>query len=166
MSYWIKISVKAATDPKLSQAGLDGLGLWLLGECYCGTHHSDGFIPAAVIPNPKLAQTLVKLGIWEATDGGYLDPAFLALNDDKVTVESQLKKKAARMACVREVSRHKRDTDRVLDIRPQTLDARPQTVDDLLPVPAPVARLITQAQKPRPQTPDEHLEWVKAQSHG
>ena len=160
MSYWIKVSVKAATDPQLAQAGLDGLGLWLLGECYCGTHHSDGFIPSAIVPDKKLAQTLVRLGIWSEQPGGYLDPGFLALNDDKVTVEAQLQKAAERMARAREVRTNKQRTSPAIDLRPQTLDARPQTP---IPVPAPVARLIREAEKPRFKTPEEHLAWVSRQ---
>lgn len=165
MSYWIKVSVKAATDPKLAQAGLDGLGLWLLGQCYCGTHHSDGFIPHAVIPDPKLAKRLEKLQIWQPTEGGYTDPSFLVLNDARVTVEEQLKKKAERMARVRNVSRHRQDTDPTIDIRPQTLDARQQT--SVLPVPPSVARLIRKADtSQKPKDPDAYLKWVEAQSHG
>jgi hypothetical protein len=163
MSYWIKVSVKAATDPTRAQAGLDGLGLWLLGQCYCGTHHSDGFIPQAVIPDPKLAARLVKLGIWQPAEGGFTDPSFLVLNDDRVTAETQLKKKAARMACVRNVSGHKRDTDPTIDTRQQTLDARRPVVA----VPPPVARLVKLADAShKPTDPEAYLKWVEAQSRG
>jgi hypothetical protein len=163
MSYWIKVSVKAATDPILAQAGLDGLGLWLMGQCYCGTHHSDGFIPSAIIPDKKLAQALVKLGIWSEQTGGYLDPGFLTLNDDRVTVEAQLQKASDRMARAREVRANKSRTSLAIDLRPQTLDDRPT----LVPVPQVVKALIERAnQDPRPQDPSKHLAWVKAQSHG
>jgi hypothetical protein len=103
----------------------------------------------------------VKLGIWSEQPGGYLDPGFLALNDDRVTVEAQLQKAADRMARAREVRANKQRTSPAIDLRPQTLDARPQTSS--LPVPAPVARLIRDAAKPRFQTPEEHLAWVARQ---
>lgn len=165
MSYWIKVSVKSATDPKLAQAGFDGLGLWLLGQCYCGTHHSDGFIPSAVVPDPKLAARLVKLDIWHQAEGGYHDPSFLVLNDDRVTVEEQLKRASYRMARAREVRANKQRTSPAIDLRPQTVDARPQT-SSVVPVPPAMARLVQKADAGRPQDPTACLEWVKAQSHG
>lgn len=79
---WIKLDDSFGDHPKVVAAGPLAAWLYVRGLCYCGRHLTDGFIPHAAVPTlgsfaagrtrPQgLAEALVKVGLWEASEGGY-----------------------------------------------------------------------------------------------
>jgi len=133
---WIKVDVRAATDPRLLSVGYAGKGLWLDGMCYAGMHQTDGHIPAAIVQDTKLADRLIAAGLWAKTDAGYDILDFLILNHtreqitqakaDKATRMAQLR--ADREACGINVTSNRRVTN-TLDRRLQIVDSRSKMVD-------------------------------------
>lgn len=77
------------SNPKVLSAGNEATGLYARSLSYCGCYLTDGFIPgewAVAAGSKKLANALVKAGLWEAVDGGYRIPDFLDFNLSKAQV--------------------------------------------------------------------------------
>lgn len=75
---WVKIDDHANEHRKQVAAGPVACWLWACGLMYANRQPTrDGFIPVGVVSmlfagaNKKLAEKLVEVGLWEATDGGY-----------------------------------------------------------------------------------------------
>jgi hypothetical protein len=76
---WIKLDDQIAHHPKFLTAGPIAAWLWICGQSYCARYLTDGAIPvsalpalASTIPHPgKYADTLVAVGLWERTPGGF-----------------------------------------------------------------------------------------------
>lgn len=90
---WAKFDDAFTDHPKVAAAGPWGELLAMRGVIYCARQETDGFIPtgqlarlAAGIPSPKLkAATLVSVGLWEETDGGWLIHDFLEYHPSKAS---------------------------------------------------------------------------------
>jgi hypothetical protein len=73
---WVRVDEHFPNHPKVLALGRDrlaGMGLWLIGLCYCNEYLTNGFIPEHMLPvrSVKLARRLVEAGLWDAVDGGY-----------------------------------------------------------------------------------------------
>ena len=75
---WVKIDDHANEHRKQVAAGPAACWLWACGLMYANRQPTrDGFIPVGVVSmlfagaSKKLAEKLVEVGLWEATDGGY-----------------------------------------------------------------------------------------------
>jgi hypothetical protein len=62
-------------NPVIRAAGLDGFGLWAAAGAFSMHHLTEGFVPSYYVrswPNgKKVAEKLVKHGIWAVVDDGY-----------------------------------------------------------------------------------------------
>lgn len=161
---WIKVDVRASTDPRLLSVGLAGRGLWLDAMCYCGMHQTDGLIPQAIVTDPKLAARLVTAGLWAQTPTGYEVRDYLVLNSTQEQITRARAEKAARMAALRaargtDVTSNRRVTD-TLDRRSKIVDRRFKMVDGRSTEEGPPPP------DPKPTDPEAYLKWVEAQSQG
>src|SRR4051812_10187895 len=81
---WFRADDQQHSHPKVIEAGLEAMGLWLLAGTYCCDKLTDGFVAWPVIERlaggkakaRKLAKLLVEakgeseVGLWEEVDGG------------------------------------------------------------------------------------------------
>jgi hypothetical protein len=81
---WFRADDQQHSHPKVIEAGLEAMGLWLLAGTYCCDKLTDGFVAWPVIERlaggkakaKKLAKLLVdakgesEVGLWEYVDGG------------------------------------------------------------------------------------------------
>lgn len=85
MSTWIKVYNSLPAHPKIIEAGDRAAWLFICGLCYCNEHATDGKIDRRVLPalapgvrSPeKLAERLVRVVLWEATNCGWLVHEYL-----------------------------------------------------------------------------------------
>lgn len=161
---WIKVDVRASTDPRLLSVGYAGRGLWLDAMCYCGMHQTDGLIPQAIVTDPKLAARLVTAGLWAQTPTGYEVRDYLILNSTQEQITRARAEKAVRMATLRaargtDVTSNRRVTD-TLDRRSKIVDRRSKMIDGRSTEEGPPPP------DPKPTDPEAYLKWVEAQSRG
>lgn len=103
---WVKLDDQFPQHPKLVEAGPLGLSLFVAGLCYCSRYLTDGFIPRQAVgtlldfsgiwsdlvssmgeANAKqIASVLVGVGLWDASENGYLVHDYLAYNPSKEQV--------------------------------------------------------------------------------
>lgn len=76
---WVKLDDGFAEHPKLIAAGGDAGWLHICAMCWSARNLTDGFLPAGIIGRlsdrrkpEALARTLVKVGLWEPADGGWM----------------------------------------------------------------------------------------------
>jgi len=80
--------------PKLLTVGAEAAWLWVAAIDYARAHLTDGFIPRPVLPTlgvfrtrvDRLADQLVQVRLFVATDGGYTINDFLEHNDSREAV--------------------------------------------------------------------------------
>ena len=83
------------------RAGNAAFGVYCRCGAWSARNSTDGFIPAEValgMGSPELAQKLVSVGLWEAADGGFTAPHYLARNESAEQKRGRLEKEAARKA--------------------------------------------------------------------
>jgi hypothetical protein len=98
---WIKVDDQIAHHPKFMAAGAAASWLWVCGQSYCARYLTDGFVPESALPtlgnvtNPKAhAQTLVRVGLWEPTEGGYRVHDYLQFQPSRADVEERRRQRA------------------------------------------------------------------------
>lgn len=97
---WVKIDDQFPDHPKVVAAGPLASWMYVCGLSYCARFLTDGFIPAAQIRRladvdgaTQLAETLVRVGLWEHAEGGYQVHDYLEYQPSK---EKALATKEAR----------------------------------------------------------------------
>jgi len=115
---WVKVDDAANRHPKLLEAGLEAVGLWLAGLCHCNASASDGRIPKHHLPAlwpledrrklAKLASKLVGVGLWE--DRG---DAYVVHDYDHYQSEATREAQHARREYEREKKRKQREKQRL-----------------------------------------------------
>ena len=176
---WIKVDVRAGSDPRLLRAGRPAKALWLEFSCYAGMYLTDGHIPPEVVA-PKdqpLVDKLLAAGLLAPSpDGnGYLLTGYLELNSERAYVMKVREDKARRMAEKRSHEEHpvtsnklvtfkeegRRKKQEVYKLEDQSAEGR------RFALPPEVAALVGKLdQDPRPKDPDEFLKWVHRQGKG
>lgn len=74
---WVYLDDNFPNHPKAVTAGAVARDLFVCGLCYCRRFHTGGFLPLAAIRTlgavnaKRSADVLVKVGLWELTEGGY-----------------------------------------------------------------------------------------------
>jgi hypothetical protein len=98
---WIKVDDQIAHHPKFMAAGAVASWLWVCGQSYCARYLTDGFVPESAlatlgnVTNPKAhAQTLVRVGLWELTEGGYRVHDYLHFQPSRADVEERRRQRA------------------------------------------------------------------------
>lgn len=107
---WSKIDDKLHSSQQQRTAGLEAMGLWTLGESYCGDQLTDGFIPAWFViektgskrKGVALADKLVAAGLWYravlVAEKGWNSVGYLDRNKSKEWVLADRAKTAKRLA--------------------------------------------------------------------
>lgn len=89
---WIKVECRVARHHKFQMAGSAASWLWICGLAYCQEGLTDGYIPSSALRYlgvrgaPALASALVRAGLWEATEGGWMVHDYLDHNRDAGSV--------------------------------------------------------------------------------
>jgi hypothetical protein len=103
---WIRLDDQIAHHPKFVQAGPVAAWLWVCGQSYSARYLTDGFIPRdalltlGTIPNaPTAAKRLVAVGLWDATEKGWLIHDYHDYQMTKAEVEKRRddRRKAGRL---------------------------------------------------------------------
>jgi hypothetical protein len=74
---WVRIDDSFADHPKVLQAGLPAIGLYILALSHSGRHLTDGHISQEFVRQKagrhagQLADTLVQAGLWELNGDGW-----------------------------------------------------------------------------------------------
>ena len=109
---WVKIEPETTTHLKVREAGLEAMGLWLAGLCYCTRYRTDGRIDKNRIHHVwpwmsdgtlgvdqrqtliGIARRLVAVGLWDEKDSHWRVHDFLDYQESRK--EINLKRQAAR----------------------------------------------------------------------
>lgn len=102
---FIKMDDRVPEHPKILDAGPFGQLLWTNSLCYANRNLTDGFIPASVarrlidvegyslegipLTITAIIEALVKVGLWEKRDGGYLIRQYLDYQTSKAEIEAK-----------------------------------------------------------------------------
>src|SRR5438105_2917276 len=91
---WTRLDDDFHSNPKVMQVGLEGAGLYARALSYCGHYLTDGFVPSewAKMVSGKskdLPQKLVRVGLWEQVEEGYVIPGYLDLNPSRMEVQKR-----------------------------------------------------------------------------
>ncbi|MFZ5863004.1 MAG: hypothetical protein ACOYXR_09220 [Nitrospirota bacterium] len=131
---WAKLDDQFFVNRKARAAGLEGRSLFLASVCYCAMQQNDGCFPvgdlevvAAMAGVPQdIAERLVTIGLWHATEGGYEVHEYLKYNPSREQVVAR-KERAEKAAN----SRHHPATSNATSTAPGNANAVP------LPSPSP-----------------------------
>lgn len=102
---WVRVDDQFTEHPKAVGRSPIALTIWLSAMCYAGRNLTDGAIDAAMIPRlanalPKACQSgaeeLVKAGLWERTETGYMIHDYLDYNPSREEVLAKRAKDSAR----------------------------------------------------------------------
>jgi hypothetical protein len=103
---WIRLDDQIAHHPKFVQAGPVAAWLWVCGQSYSARYLTDGFIPRdalsslGTVPHAdKAAAKLVAVGLWDATEKGWLihDYHDYQLTKEEVERRREDRRKAGRL---------------------------------------------------------------------
>jgi len=87
-------------NPKVLQLGLSAMGLHAWSISYCDSELTNGFVPAAALPNlvglKTASRVLIEAGRWEVVPGGYQLHDYLVHNRSRERVLAIREKNAAR----------------------------------------------------------------------
>lgn len=94
---WFRVDDVLADHPKVIMAGNAAMGLWVRAGAWSMKHLTDGFIPDAVLPilgTVEEAESLVRVGLWSTSAGGYSFHAWEGRQPTKDEVEERRAKRA------------------------------------------------------------------------
>lgn len=137
---WFRIEHKLPSHGKVAPISDAAFRLHITAGCWCAEHMTDGHVPAAMpeamtkAPRGKalagVLAELLKAGLWERTEDGYLIHDYLAYNMSRA--EYELKALAGRSGGVKSgASRRSKNEARasvVLEQKPSTSSRSPQAV--------------------------------------
>jgi hypothetical protein len=106
---WARLDDSFIDHPKMVGLRLELVGLWAKALAYCGRHLTDGAIQRALLPQlagvsepraVKLAEELVKAGLWEHAGTDYLVHDYLDWNPSRreVLAERERRSRAGQAA--------------------------------------------------------------------
>ena len=114
---WVKIDDGFARHPKVLAAGATAAHLFVAALCHCNQYLTDGFVAEAVAPTllppggawQGAADALVRVGLWEAVDGGWQVHDYLDYQPSREEVlQEREQKRAAGRAGGRSSARSRR----------------------------------------------------------
>lgn len=93
---WVKLPTTFDGDFRLKDYAVSGLYAHALA--YCGQHLTDGHIPSSFVPKAarKLADQLVKDGLWDPEDSGWFIPGYLDSQRQQSRQETEERRAEAR----------------------------------------------------------------------
>lgn len=102
---WFKVDDNLAFHHKVVAAGNPAMGLWVRAGSACAQQLTDGFIAdhmIAALGTKAQAERLVKVGLWDRTEGGYTFHGWPERQPSKADVEAERALHAERMRAYRE----------------------------------------------------------------
>lgn len=96
---WARLDDRFHSHPKIESAGFAAIGLYAIGLSYAACHETDGQLPEGWVRRQRASRhvkTLLEIGLWERTEGGYLIPDFLDFNPSKEELLSRRAEDAKR----------------------------------------------------------------------
>lgn len=96
---WAKIDDRLHAHPKVAGAGLEAMGLWVLGLSHCSAYLTDGFISEQTLKQlagkrgQSLAKLLVNSGLWDEETGGWRYHDYLVLNPSAEQIKQERARK-------------------------------------------------------------------------
>jgi hypothetical protein len=92
---WVKLDDQFPDHPKVVAAGSAAAWLFVCGLSYCSRLLTDGFIPRGQVRRltdaktpDRLADQLVKVGLWETADGGFRVHDYLVYQPSREQIEA------------------------------------------------------------------------------
>lgn len=81
---WVRLDTDAFDHPRFLELfdsnQYRAATVWVLGLAYCGRHETDGYIARSLLRRLEGravdAKALVKVGLWEEVDGGWVMPGW------------------------------------------------------------------------------------------
>lgn len=104
---WLRIDDTFHDHPKVLEAGNAAVGMWVKCLAWSSRHLTDGRIPANVVRqmgNQKDADTLTRVGLWQANGDGVVIPDYLEFNPSAEQVRADRVAARERMAKRRRAS--------------------------------------------------------------
>ena len=105
---WVRIDDGFPEHQKVLEAGGDAAWLHVCALAWCNRNLTDGFIPANIVPRlsdrrtpMKHAANLQRVGLWDATEGGWVIHDYLEFQPSKARVETDRSAARKRMADAR-----------------------------------------------------------------
>jgi len=101
---WAKLCDRLHANPKVRKAGVDAMGIWVIGLSFCAFDLTDGFIDNEFIGlwagsrAEELAARLVAAGLWTKVEGGFQYNDYLDYNPSAKEVLAQRDKYKARQS--------------------------------------------------------------------
>lgn len=109
---WFKVDDGMHSHPKTLDAGNEAIGLWARCGSYCSHYLTEGFVKrdvALLYGDMALVDTLVKVGLFEPVEGGWLMHDFLDYNPTKEKVLAEREAAAKRQRDARERAKQARE---------------------------------------------------------
>ena len=132
-----QIDDQFAFHPKTLGAGNEAIGVFVRAGAWCAGYLTDGFVVghiATTLGHKKLWDDLVRVGLVEAVENGYLLHDYLHWNKPAVDVAEERVRKTQSMRDLRAKKRAIAQRDRVVvDHKPTTLPERSRNVTGTLP---------------------------------
>lgn len=105
---WVRIDDGFPEHQKVLDAGGDAAWLHVCALAWCNRNLTDGFIPTSIVPRlsdrrtpMKHAANLQRVGLWDATEGGWVIHDYLEFQPSKARVEADRSAARKRMADAR-----------------------------------------------------------------
>jgi len=102
---WFKLDNGFPEHPKITQVGGDAAWLYVCGLAYASRNLTDGLIPAGALARlsdrkqpQKLAQVLVKAGLWDVHEDGWMVHDYLEHQSSRARVDRDREQARQRMA--------------------------------------------------------------------
>jgi hypothetical protein len=117
---WVKLDDGFFRNRKARMAGKDGRALFLAGLCYCAGTLTDGYIDANDLPiiaaeagvRASLSGSLVDVGLWKTTEGGWTVNDYHLYNRPAASIRRERDEGRERAARSRERRANDKRTDR------------------------------------------------------
>lgn len=102
---WFKVDDTLYSHPKWVAAPLSARGLWTSAGSWCASHLQDGFVPRHALAlfgaRARDATELVRVGLWDEVDGGWMFHDWLDLQPSREDVLALRRSGAARQKVAR-----------------------------------------------------------------
>jgi uncharacterized phage protein (TIGR02220 family) len=128
---WVRLDDGFPDHPKVVKVGPLGETLQVRALCYAGRHLTDGFIPLEAVQRltvglgrtkEKWSSLMVKAGLWEERDGGFVVHDYLEYNPsrDEVLEARRVAEERSRKGGLARAEQAKRERGRFSKSQPET----------------------------------------------
>ena len=161
---WAKIDDMLHSHPKVAQAGLEAMGLFVVGLSWSACYLTDGFIPDYQLPRfgngnlEAIADRLVTAGLWHKVEDGYNIHDYLNYNPSGEKVKAERSANAKRQSAWRDKKNTNAVSNGVSNGVSNAVSASapsPSPSPSPIPVPEPELGASAPSEPPQSETPDD-----------